>query len=250
MCKIKALSLVFFATMALSSCSASRCNVEVYLDPEIKTTYGQVPSLEVDIAGVNAVQAQRLQKVDLDTYFAPNNPQRKSLSPLTFHFSDESLDPIIVEKSDEHWDLWKERGAQFIAVICNLPQFFMDSHSDSAEQPNANGGVLAGEMAEMANENSAIFNDGRVLLINMHDGFFKDSSKHLVQISVDGLFTLKSRPENYLQNAKQPVVRTVQDLKQLEQLEQVSPLENLEQVKQMPQDMLPQDMQEVPKLTF
>lgn len=223
----------------LAGCSASDCDVEVFLDPEIKVAYGQVPTLEVDIAGVNAAQAQRLQKMDLDTYFTPNSPQRKSLLPLTMRFSDDNLGPMVLDDDDDIWERWKERGAQFIAVICNLPQFLTvleDSDSQGAQGAGSGNGsssgsggggaMLAGEMAEMANENSAVFNEGRVLLINMHDGFIKDSSEHFVQITVDGLVTLEERPEHYLRKEQDKdaelnnKIRSVQDLKRLEEQEQ------------------------------
>lgn len=220
----------------LVGCSASDCDIEIYLDPEIKIAYGQVPTLEVDIAGVNAAQAQRLQKMDLDAYFTPNSPQRKSLLPLTMRFSDDNLGPMVLDDDNDLWKRWKERGAQFIAVICNLPQFLTVLENDdhqAAQGAIAGGGsgdsgaMLAGEMAEMANENSAVFNDGRVLLINMHDGFLKDSSEHFVQITVDGLVTLKDRPEHYLKQDQDKEamlnqqIRSVQDLKRLEEQDQL-----------------------------
>lgn len=225
-----ALALVASCLTFLTGCSASNCDVEVYLDPELKAAYGQIPTLEVDIAGVNAEQAQRLQQMNLDQYFTPNSPQRKSLAPLTLRFSEENPGPMILADNHELWKRWEERGAQFVAVICNLPQFLSlveDNQQNDSGASQAPSGMLAGAMAEMANENSAVFNDGRVLLINMHDGFFKDSSEHLVQISVDGLLTLKERPEQYLEQAKtQPSnIRTVQDLKRLEQQEQLKILD-------------------------
>lgn len=236
MSKLPLIGLVA-ALITLTGCSASNCDVEIYVDPELKTAYGQLPSMEVDIAGVNAVQAQRLQKLNLDQYFMPGSPQRRALSPITFYFSAENPEPMILDSGDDLWDKWEERGAKFIAVICNLPEIL---HLQSDQQNQNDTGALAGEMAEMANENAAVFNNGRVLLINMHDGFFKDSSKHLVQISVDGLLTLDSRPDNYVTKPKetQVKIRNVQDLKKLEQEEMAKQLElseqagNLEQLNQ------------------
>lgn len=220
--------------LGLTGCSASNCDVEVYLDPTLKTSYGQVPTLEVDIAGVNAEQAQRLQNVKLDQYFTPGSPQRKSLAPLTLHFSEENLGPMILDSGDKLWELWEDRGAQFIAVICNLPEFLSLADDDDNQASPNQSGAFAGPMAEMANENSAVFNNGRVLLINMHDGFFKDSSEHLVQISMDGLLTLKSRPEDYLKKpqAKKNQIRTVQDLKKLELQQRNQELFELETLEQ------------------
>lgn len=224
--KLQILALMSGLLVGLTGCSASNCDVEIYLDPELQTAYGQIPTLEVDIAGVNASQAQRLQNMNLDAYFTPNSPQRRALAPLTLHFSQEQPGPLFLDDDDEVWQRWEERGAQFVAVICNLPQFLNLAEQDASGGSDAGGGtngapsMLSGPMAEMANENSAVFNDGRVLLINMHDGFLKDSSKHLVQISVDGLLTLEDRPELYLKltpEPKQPQIRSVQDLKHLEQ---------------------------------
>lgn len=210
--------------MALTGCSASSCDVEVYLDPQLKAVYGQVPTLETDIAGVNAEQAQRLQQINLDQYFTPGSPQRRALDPVTMRFSEDHPGPMVLADSDELWDKWETRGAMFIAVICNLPILHTDP--DAAKNPpaaQATPAALAGNMAEQANENSAVFNDGRVLLINMHDGFLKDSSTHYIQIGADGLITLNDRPDDALSaplppNARNAVkISNVQDLKRLEQ---------------------------------
>lgn len=161
---------IILGALFLSACSSSSCDIQVYLSDDIRMTYGEIPSLEVDVAGVTAVQQQRLQNLDVDAYFTPGNAVRRSLSPATLYFSDADSAPYVIDDDSSYWDKWEQMGAEFIAVICNLP-------------------------ALSANEFKQGGTDNRVLLINMHDGFLKDSSEHIVLVGAGGVVKVKEAPK-------------------------------------------------------
>ena len=154
-----------------TGCSASRVNLDVYLSPEVAQTFGEVPSLEVDVAGVTAQQKKALEQTSVEQYFAPESLLRRSIQPVTLYFSPLQQRPYSIDKSFAAWDLWQQRGAEFVLVLCNLPQL----------------------NAAYAQEGAAP--DSRMLFIEMHDGFIKDSSSHVVEITSSGVIKVADEPE-------------------------------------------------------
>lgn len=161
--------------LMLTACSASKVNLAVYLSPEVAQTYGEVPSLEVDVAGVTAEQKQALEHTTVEQYFAPHSAVRSSIQPVTLYFSPLQQRPYSIEKSFAAWELWQQRGAQYVMVLCNLPQL------SAAPQSAAPQGAAAP--------------DSRMLFIEMHDGFIKDSSSHIVEITSSGVIKVADEPE-------------------------------------------------------
>ena len=156
--------------LMLTACSANKVNLAVYLSPEVAQTYGEVPSLEVDVAGVTAEQKQALEHTTVEQYFAPHSTVRSSIQPVTLYFSPLQQRPYSIEKSFAAWELWQQRGAEYVMVLCNLPQ--LSAAPQGAAAP-----------------------DSRMLFIEMHDGFIKDSSSHIVEITSSGVIKVADEPE-------------------------------------------------------
>lgn len=174
---------VLTSTLILGGCSASTCDVEVYLGDDLKEVYGEVPTMEVDVAGVTDEQKDRLLHSSAEAYFEPGSPLRRSLNALTLHFSAADTAPYIIPDSHKAWQLWEERGASYIALMCNLPAENAPEAGPAAAGAGSSGGGNA-------------LNDGRLLLINMHDGFLKDSSRHVAEITAGGIIEIKEAPSS------------------------------------------------------
>lgn len=170
-------ALLCCSALMLTACSASSVNLGVYLSPEVAQTYGEVPSLEVDVAGVTAKQKQTLEQISVEQYFAPNSALRRSIQPVTLYFSPLQQRPYSIEKSFAAWDLWEQRGAEYVMVLCNLPLL-----TDNA--PQGSGSATGGAGG-----------DSRMLFIEMHDGFIKDSSSHVVEITSTGVIKVADEPD-------------------------------------------------------
>ena len=170
-------ALLCCSALMLTACSASSVNLGVYLSPEVAQTYGEVPSLEVDVAGVTAKQKQTLEQISVEQYFAPNSALRRSIQPVTLYFSPLQQRPYSIEKSFAAWDLWEQRGAEYVMVLCNLPLL-----TDNAPQGSVSATGEAGS-------------DSRMLFIEMHDGFIKDSSSHVVEITSTGVIKVADEPD-------------------------------------------------------
>ncbi|HIX56221.1 MAG TPA: hypothetical protein H9850_01960 [Candidatus Anaerobiospirillum pullistercoris] len=178
-------ALLCCSALMLTACSASSVNLGVYLSPEVAQTYGEVPSLEVDVAGVTAKQKQTLEQISVEQYFAPNSALRRSIQPVTLYFSPLQQRPYSIEKSFAAWDLWEQRGAEYVMVLCNLPLL-----ADSAPQGAAGTGASGAASAAGASGS-----DSRMLFIEMHDGFIKDSSSHVVEITSTGVIKVADEPD-------------------------------------------------------
>ena len=174
-------ALLCCSALMLTACSASSVNLGVYLSPEVAQTYGEVPSLEVDVAGVTAKQKQTLEQISVEQYFAPNSALRRSIQPVTLYFSPLQQRPYSIEKSFAAWDLWEQRGAEYVMVLCNLPLLTDNAPQGAAGSGSAAGGVGGG--------------DSRMLFIEMHDGFIKDSSSHVVEITSTGVIKVADEPD-------------------------------------------------------
>ncbi len=109
--------------LALAGCSSvPSYDISIYPAQNLVEHYGYMPSLEIDISGLNNSELGRIRQTDVDRYFEPGNALRKSLSPLTLKFSEE--DPAVksVSGKDSHWDDWAARGSENIVLIVNLPE--------------------------------------------------------------------------------------------------------------------------------
>ena len=173
-------ALLCCSALMLTACSASSVNLGVYLSPEVAQTYGEVPSLEVDVAGVTAKQKQTLEQISVEQYFAPNSALRRSIQPVTLYFSPLQQRPYSIEKSFAAWDLWEQRGAEYVMVLCNIPLLTDNAPQGAAGSVSATGGAGS---------------DSRMLFIEMHDGFIKDSSSHVVEITSTGVIKVADEPD-------------------------------------------------------
>ena len=66
-------------------------------------------------------------------------------------------------------------------VLCNLPLLTDNASQGAAGSGSAAGGVGGG--------------DSRMLFIEMHDGFIKDSSSHVVEITSTGVIKVADEPD-------------------------------------------------------
>jgi hypothetical protein len=152
----------------LSGCSASSCDIGVYLADDIQNAYGYCPSIEVDVVGLTEAEEKRFLAYDVDRYFAPPAQFRRSLGAVTLKFAENDMTARTIPDDAACWELWEQKGAKYIGVISNLPFI-----SDSGE------GIT----------------DPRKLIINMNDGFLVDSSEHYIEIGGSGIIEMKKAPD-------------------------------------------------------
>ena len=111
----------FALALGLASCSAPTYNVDLGFDQTMALPNGVYPSVEVDVVGVNAHDALRLDGYPTDLYFQPGDKFRDGLAKYSMRFSDEQCGSITLRSDDPIWTSWNQAGITRIYVIANLP---------------------------------------------------------------------------------------------------------------------------------
>lgn len=91
---------------------------------------GMLPSLEVDLVGVNAGEKAAWENYPVSKYFTPNDPWRRDADRATKTFASNDRDDKVLSRYDPNWGEWIGRsfgsgqsgkGAQWLFVIANIP---------------------------------------------------------------------------------------------------------------------------------
>ncbi len=92
---------------------------------------GTIPSLEVDLVGVNDSEKSAWDQHPISKYFSPNDRLRSDADRYTMTFKNDDLGPKTLEKGHAIWKEWTAKGAQWLYVIVNLPGIEQDQPGDS-----------------------------------------------------------------------------------------------------------------------
>ncbi|MDO5532760.1 hypothetical protein [Sutterella sp.] len=127
---VRTLGAAAAAAALLAGCSSPKFEVGVRLSEDLRDLYGYLPSIEVDLAGVNPEEAERVNNYSVDRWFEPGNPMRASLIHKTLRFSEDAASPKNVPKDDPLWGELEERGSTLMAVLVNLPPVAAEGDGD------------------------------------------------------------------------------------------------------------------------
>lgn len=104
-------------------------NVTVSLDEESWAAAGGgvIPSLEVDLVGINPTEKPNWEGYPVSKYFSPGNALRRDADRVTKTFTNEDRQAKTLTKKDPTWNTqWlskkgKGKGAEWLVVLVNLP---------------------------------------------------------------------------------------------------------------------------------
>ncbi len=118
-------------TLFCGCSSTPEFDIYVSVDDGLKTMFGTLPSVEVDLVGINESEKQRILDYDIDNYFGYGNVLRASLERVTFKFSEDRETSQHLSSSDPVWEKWAEHDAAYLAVLVNLPYVMEDVKEDN-----------------------------------------------------------------------------------------------------------------------
>ncbi len=106
--------------------------VKVVLDHvSWRQAYGDVlPSLEVDLVGINESERPTWENYPVSKYFSPNDPLRRDADRTTVTFTNNDRRDKIVKSNNPVWGKWvgkkfgssePGKGAKWLFVIANIP---------------------------------------------------------------------------------------------------------------------------------
>lgn len=123
------------------SSKPKRFKIKVSLDLESWKREGDViPSLEVDLVGINDSQKPRWENYSLRKYFTPGDLLRRDADLKTLQISSGEIEKTL-ENNDAIWDKWlgnrrkgePGKGARWLFVLVNLPG--IDDDMDGLHDP-------------------------------------------------------------------------------------------------------------------
>ena len=129
-CKVLAVAGV--AAVVLGGCSSKRkmgqYTIEVSLDPALAGS-ANVPTIPVDIVGVQPTGEATWNNQSLNEYFAASNPFRMSADRAAMVFGPGDTGTETLRFDDALWTKWK--GAQRLYIVADLPGASADLPGDA-----------------------------------------------------------------------------------------------------------------------
>jgi hypothetical protein len=89
-------------------------------------------SVEVHLVGVNKSQEKQWDTESMTKYWEPDNQLRKSAKAYT-HVIKFGQGPceIVLDKKDPIRKIWKQRKAEYLYILADLPRIFDDKEGDA-----------------------------------------------------------------------------------------------------------------------
>ena len=108
------------AAAVFAGCTTSY-EINVALSPKLKEVYGSYPALEVDIAGIDANEAERFAATPVDEYFAVGGALRSSTPHATLRFRYDDVKEHSLSSGDQIWKAFAKKDADRVVLLVNLP---------------------------------------------------------------------------------------------------------------------------------
>lgn len=135
--RIVGLTMFLCLIFAMTGCKApKRFDVSVSLDAKSwEKAYGPIlPSLEVDLVGINNSEKGNWENYSVNKYFSPGDSLRSDADRVTLTFTNEDRETKLLARKDPAWDRWigkllsrqKHKDAKWLFVIANIPGIAQD----------------------------------------------------------------------------------------------------------------------------
>lgn len=119
---MSALAIMIFATM-LGGCTAGMGRYHVTVQPSegLRDASGTMPSIEVDLVGVNESEAARWRSYPVSDYFSGRDQFRADADRHTLAFTHANPGPQTLPRTHPIWQKWKDKQAMELFILVNLP---------------------------------------------------------------------------------------------------------------------------------
>lgn len=96
-------------------------NVRVEPSPTLRDRNNELPTMEVDLVGVNETQVAAWEAYPVSTYFSGSDPRRQEAIKATMVFTNEKPGAQTLLSNDPIWQRWASSGATKLVVLANIP---------------------------------------------------------------------------------------------------------------------------------
>ena len=121
--RILGLGLVAFL---LAGCGGApkmgRYDYRITLDDALRdTNTGMMPSIEVDLVGVNESEKDRWDEQNIDQYFTPRDVVRANADRHSMAFTNSNSAPKLLKADAPDWGAWIANGATHMFIFASIP---------------------------------------------------------------------------------------------------------------------------------
>jgi len=120
--------LLFVVLAAFVGCSETgRFDVMVSLERTgFKAEVGTIPSIEVNLVGINEVEYPEWYRQSMTGYWEPDQAMRITAVRKGYAhvmtFGEEQPVQHVLYRSNAIWREWEAKGARYLYVLCNFPR--------------------------------------------------------------------------------------------------------------------------------
>jgi hypothetical protein len=117
------LMLSLLTTILLSSGCASmvRLHVKIKLDKKQIMAMGAIPTIEVNLVGINEAEYPQWEKYSLDQYWSAKDNLRLGGDRKTFKFEETAKIEQELRADGAIWDIWAEKSARYLFIMADIP---------------------------------------------------------------------------------------------------------------------------------
>ncbi|MCH2135260.1 MAG: hypothetical protein MK101_01610 [Phycisphaerales bacterium] len=110
-------------TFIMTGCGPTPFGGTINITPStgFKEPTGLLPTIELDVIGVNAIEQQRWKAYPIDNYWTPGNSFRANAPRATYLMTTSTPGPFQVGSWTAQRSAWKSGGATSLVLIANLP---------------------------------------------------------------------------------------------------------------------------------
>jgi hypothetical protein len=116
------LPALLLVLVSAAGCSGmGKFDVVVKLDESFRAEGATVPSIEVDLIGVNAVEYPRWENYSMSQYWSPADQLRRDADKYVMRFGQDWALAQTLRHQDAVWRRWKPKQATHLFVLAFLP---------------------------------------------------------------------------------------------------------------------------------
>ncbi len=123
--------------MSSAGCTPQAYNGTINIAPaaSFKEKTGLLPTVQIDVIGVNAIELQRWKTYPVSEYWTAGNTFRESAPRQSYIMTTRDPGPYQVGSWSSQRDTWKKAGATSLVIMADLPGAWKPRPADAKGPP-------------------------------------------------------------------------------------------------------------------
>ena len=98
-----------------------RADITVELDKSLTRDAGAIPTIQVDLVGVNKSELPQWKGYAVTKYWSPGDKLRDGADKYEMRFDQTRSSSQMLQKTDEMFNKWMEKTASHLFILADLP---------------------------------------------------------------------------------------------------------------------------------